>query len=99
MLVENKEAVNTIYNVAFGERTTLMDLTISIKSHLSQYDPKIKNIPVTYGEERLGDIPHSLASIEKAQKLIRYNPRTSLDKGLKITIPWYCKNLSPVINS
>ena len=93
MLTENKEAINTVYNVAFGERNTLNDLIMYLKESLSEFDPKIKDIQVAYGPNRVGDIPHSLASIDKAKNLLNYNPQYSLKKGLEEAIKWYWNNL------
>tara|TARA_B100000780_G_scaffold203330_1_gene144318 strand:- start:1259 stop:2242 length:984 start_codon:yes stop_codon:yes gene_type:complete len=93
MLTENKEAINTVYNVAFGERNTLNDLITYLKESLSEFDSKIKDIQVVYGPNRVGDIPHSLASVDKAKKLLNYNPQYSLKKGLEEAIKWYWKNL------
>ena len=93
MLTENKEAINTVYNVAFGERNTLNDLITYLKESLSEFDSKIKDIQVVYGPNRVGDIPHSLASVDKAKKLLNYNPQYSLKKGLEEAIKLYWKNL------
>lgn len=90
---ENPEAVNTVYNTAFGDRNTLNDLVGYLKKYLSEFDPKIADVPVTYGEKRAGDIPHSLANIDKAKKLLGYNPKYSLEAGLKEAIRWYWNNL------
>lgn len=90
---ENKNALNTIYNTAFGQRNTLNELIAILKELLSIFDPAIKDIKINYGPDRKGDIPHSLASIEKAQKLLGYNPTHSLESGLKEAIEWYIKNL------
>ena len=90
---QNTEAVNTVYNTAFGERTTLNRLAAYLKEYLSEYDPKIANVEILHGPERLGDIPHSLASIEKAQRLLDYQPLYSLKEGLKEAIDWYYENL------
>ena len=92
MLTENKEALNTIYNTAYGERTTLNELVNSLKCFLSEYDNQIKNVAIINGENRVGDIPHSLASIEKAKKLLHYMPKFSIQDGLKETVKWYWKN-------
>ena len=89
----NKEAINTVYNVAFGERNTLKDLVELLKKQLTEFDSKIKDIQVIYGPNRVGDIPHSLASIDKAKNLLAYNPKFSLEKGLKEAVSWYWNNL------
>ncbi|MFM7894690.1 MAG: NAD-dependent epimerase/dehydratase family protein, partial [Flavobacterium sp.] len=89
MLTENPEAINTVYNTAFGERTTLNELVNSLKEFLSAYDKEIANVPIVYGENRVGDIPHSLASIEKASKLLNYQPQFSMKEGLKEAVKWY----------
>jgi len=93
LTIEKKEAVNQVYNTAYGERATLNDLIVSLKENLSVYDEKIKNVAVKYGPNRTGDIPHSLASIDKAKKLLNYNPQFSLQEGLKEAVHWYWKNL------
>jgi UDP-N-acetylglucosamine 4-epimerase len=89
----NQNAVNQVYNTAFGERTTLNQLVAYLKEFLSQYDPKIAEIEPIHGENRKGDIPHSLASIEKAKKLLGYNPEYSMREGLREAVSWYWKEL------
>ena len=61
LVTTNKKAINTVYNIAYGDRNTLNDLIFYLKDCLSKYDPKILNIEVIYGPNRVGDIPHSLA--------------------------------------
>jgi len=97
MDTQKSEAVNTVYNAAFGERTTLNRLAAILKECLSEYDPEIANVEVRHGPNRPGDIPHSQASIEKAKRLLDYNPQYSLKEGLSEAIEWYYKNLK--INS
>ena len=92
-IVANKKAVNTVYNVAYGERNTLNDLINYLQDFLSQYDAKIKDVKVVNGPNRLGDIPHSLASVDKAKKLLNYQPEFSLQDGLKEAVKWYWDNL------
>lgn len=87
------EAINQVYNVAFGDRNTLNDLVGYLKEYLSVYDSKIANIEVKYGPNRAGDIPHSHASIDKAKRLLGYNPQFSLQDGLKEAVEWYWGNL------
>ncbi len=91
--VQDKNAVNTVYNVAFGERTTLNQLVDYLKNSLSRFDPEIANVKIKYGPTREGDIPHSLASIEKARKLLGYEPEFSVKQGLEKAIEWYWNNL------
>lgn len=93
MSTNNPEAVNQIYNTAFGERTTLNQLTGYLRELLSREDPAIASIEPLHGPNSLGDIPHSLASIEKAQRLLGYNPQFSMRQGLEIACGWYAKNL------
>jgi len=88
-LTNNSQAVNKVYNVAYGEKTTLNELVNNIKSNLISYDPKIEGVNINYGPERPGDIPHSLASIEKARELLDYQPNYSISSGLKEAISWY----------
>ena len=93
LVTTNQKAINTVYNVAFGERNTINDLTRYLKEYLSKFDSKILNIPLIYGPKRKGDIPHSHASIKKAQENLNYNPKFNLQKGLKEAVKWYWKNL------
>ena len=90
---ENPQAVNQIYNTAFGERTTLNQLVAYLREFLSQYDKEIADIEPTHGPNRLGDIPHSLASIDKAKRLLDYAPQYSMRDGLKEACKWYWENL------
>lgn len=93
MLSYNPLAVNTVFNTAFGDRTTLNDLVNYLKIYLSEYNSDIKNIEIIHGPNRAGDIPHSLASIEKAKELLGYNPKYSFQNGLKEAVKWYWENL------
>lgn len=93
MLTTNKEAVNTVYNTAFGEQTTLNEMLFYLKKFLSEFDSKINDVSIIYGENRKGDIPHSLASINKAKKMLNYNPKYSFQDGLKEAVTWYWENL------
>lgn len=89
----NPEAVNTVYNTAYGERNTLIQLTGYLKEFLSEFDPEINSIEIKHGPNRIGDIPHSLASIDKAKELLGYHPLYSLRDGLKEAVKWYWENL------
>jgi UDP-N-acetylglucosamine 4-epimerase len=93
MLTEDKKAVNTVYNVAYGERTTLNNLVSLLKESLSEFDKEISNISIKNGPERLGDVPHSLASVDKAKTLLGYNPQFDIKSGLQEAVKWYWNNL------
>lgn len=93
MLGTKPEAVNTVYNVAYGERTDLKELVSLLKEYLSEYDGEIKNVETIYGPERKGDVPHSLASIDKAKKFLGYAPEYDIKTGLKEAVNWYWENL------
>ena len=89
----SSEAVNQLYNTAFGERTTLNQLVDYLKEFLSDFDPEIANIEILHGPNRIGDIPHSLACIDKAKALLNYTPQYSMRNGLKEAVAWYWENL------
>ena len=89
----NPDAENQVYNTAFGERTTLNRLVANLKEFLSEFDPAIADVPVVHGPNRIGDIPHSLACIDKAKKLLGYAPKFSMRDGLKAAVKWYWENL------
>jgi UDP-N-acetylglucosamine 4-epimerase len=91
LTITNPLAVNQIYNTAFGERTTLNQLVGYLKEFLSAFDPAIAKVEIIHGPNRIGDIPHSLASIDKAKELLNYNPKYSMRKGLEAAVEWYWK--------
>ena len=93
LVTTNEKAINTVYNVAYGDRNTLNDLMSCLKEYLSEFDSKISTTEVIYGPNRVGDIPHSHASVDKAKQLLNYNPQFSLQKGLKEAVKWYWVNL------
>ena len=89
----NPNAVNQIFNTAVGERNDLNMLIKYLKRFLSSFDPDIADVEIKYAPNRKGDIPHSLASIEKAKTILNYNPLFNLENGLKLAVDWYWKNL------
>ena len=93
LVTTNPKAINTVYNVAFGARNTLNDLMGFLKEYLCSFDPKIASVAVVNGPNRVGDIPHSHASVQKAKDLLKYNPQFSLQQGLKEAVQWYWENL------
>lgn len=90
---ENPAALNTVYNVAFGERTTLNELYSCLRAELGKLDPKILELDAKYGPNRAGDIPHSLADISKAKALLGYNPEYSVKAGIVEAAKWYFEYL------
>lgn len=90
---QNPEAVNQIYNTAYGERTTLNQLVTYLKEYLSEYDSEIADVEPVHGPNRAGDIPHSLANVDKARRLLGYDPKFSMRDGLKEAVKWYWNNL------
>ncbi|WP_018675805.1 SDR family oxidoreductase [Riemerella columbina] len=93
MLTENPEAINTVYNTAVGDRTTIKDMANLLKKYLAAYDEKIADVEILHGPNRMGDIPHSLASIDKAKKNLGYEPTHIFSEGLKEAVDWYWENL------
>ncbi|HLS71360.1 MAG TPA: NAD-dependent epimerase/dehydratase family protein, partial [Chitinophagaceae bacterium] len=93
MLTQEPKAINTVFNTAVGDRTSLNELVHFLKKYLSEFDSEIQNVEVVYGPERAGDIPHSLASIAKAKQLLNYNPSHSMEEGLREAVKWYWEYL------
>ena len=93
LLAEDPAAVNTVYNVACGGRTSLNGLYAMLKEFLSEEDPAVATAEAVYGPVRSGDIPHSLADISKAARLLGYKPEFDVRSGLKEACKWYVKNL------
>ena len=92
-IVEDKAAINQVYNVAHGERTTLNQLFSLIREIAGKNDNSILEIEPEYGPERAGDIPHSHASIEKAGNLLGYAPTHNVFEGLEEAVEWFRKYL------
>ena len=93
LTTQNPEAVNQVYNTAFGERTTLNELVEYLKEFLSEYDAEIAGVEILHGPNRVGDIPHSLACIDKAKRLLGYKPCYSMRDGLREAVKWYWENI------
>ncbi len=81
-----------VFNVAFGARTTLLELVDALRDELARIDPAIAKVGVEHGPERKGDIRDSLADITKAKNLLGYSPSVDLKEGLRTAVPWYVKN-------
>lgn len=87
------EAVNEVYNVAQGERTTLNELFGLLREDFAEFDPAVAAVEARHGPERVGDIPHSVADVSKARRLLGYEPGFSVATGLKTAARWYFDNL------
>lgn len=85
--LSGKEAAGEAFNIAFGERNTIIGMYDILSELLG------KDIKPIFGPIRAGDIPHSLADISKARKLLDYNPKFSLKDGLTVAVDWYKENL------
>jgi UDP-N-acetylglucosamine/UDP-N-acetyl-alpha-D-glucosaminouronate 4-epimerase len=94
-ITDNPEAINQVYNVAFGENTSLNEMITMIKSLLANSNPSIADIEVIYGPERTGDVKHSLADIYKARELLGYEPEVDFNTGLERTIEWFIQLKKP----
>jgi UDP-N-acetylglucosamine 4-epimerase len=90
---DNPKALNQVYNVACGENTSILQLFELLKDNLAKFDIGIKDIEPIFGNVRAGDVPHSLASIKKAEELLNYHPLFNISEGLEKTVSWYWNNL------
>lgn len=86
------DASNQVYNVAYGERTTLGQLFEILQTALSEQGISYNAMP-NHGDFRPGDVKHSLADIKKAASKLGYCPRYSLAEGVRLAMPWYVKHL------
>jgi UDP-N-acetylglucosamine 4-epimerase len=92
-VLNTQSTISQIFNVAFGERTSLNELAQILKNNLAKFDPEIANVNFKYGDTRAGDVPHSLASIEKGKTILGYQPEYSVKNGLEEACGWYWENL------
>lgn len=90
---ENEAAFNEVYNTAVGDRTSIKGMAELLRTYLSEYDAEIANVEILYGPNRKGDVPHSLASIDKAKEKLGYEPTHIFQEGLKEAVAWYWENL------
>jgi UDP-N-acetylglucosamine 4-epimerase len=90
----NAEAVNQIYNVAVGERTTLNELFHFLETGLRGRDASLPEQKPVHKDFRPGDVRHSLADISKAQRLLGYAPTQRVAEGLNLALEWYCHNVA-----
>lgn len=87
------DAVNQVYNVAVGDRTTLNELYAQLTSNLVPHYPHLQNEKPIYQDFRAGDVRHSLADIDKAKMRLGYSPEQRIGAGLHLAMPWYIDNV------
>ncbi len=88
----NPKAFGEVFNVAYGERTTLLELIDQLRNELARMDPSIAEIEVEHVAARQGDVRDSLADISKAKDLLGFAPKYDLKQGLQLAVPWYAKH-------
>jgi UDP-N-acetylglucosamine 4-epimerase len=86
---KNTQALNQVYNIAVGGRTTLNELYAQLKQNLIRSCPHLKDTQAVYREFRAGDVRHSLASIDKARQMLGYEPTQTMEQGVVLAMPWY----------
>jgi UDP-N-acetylglucosamine/UDP-N-acetylgalactosamine 4-epimerase len=91
---QNKEAIGTVFNVAYGEATSVNEVVEALRLMLSEKEDKFKNIQIQYAPMRKGEVLNSLASIEKAKNMLNYQPKYNFKAGLTEAIEWYWENLT-----
>ncbi len=91
-LTKNKKAINSVFNVAYGGRVSLIEMFESLKENLAKYSKSIKKIDLNFGPERAGDVKHSQANIGLAKRLLGYKPEFDFEKGITSYIDWYWNN-------
>ncbi len=92
-LINGEGVINQVFNIAYGGNTTLNELFTILRDNLARFKPEIKEIEPIYGQYRPGDIPHSQASVEKAKKMINYNPEFNTKEGFSLACEWYWNNI------
>lgn len=88
-LTQNTDAVNQVYNVAVGGRTSLNELFYAIRALLSRVHHEIEKTEPMYADFRQGDVRHSQADIGRARELLGYEPTHSVEQGLEVTSQWF----------
>jgi UDP-N-acetylglucosamine 4-epimerase len=90
---KTRQYIHQVFNVAYGSKTSLKELFLALRDNLSRYDPEIATIEPIVGPQRKGDVPHSLASIEKARRMLGYNPLYNTHQGFGLVSKWYYDTL------
>ncbi|MBM3269622.1 MAG: SDR family oxidoreductase [Candidatus Sericytochromatia bacterium] len=94
-LTLDPDAINEVYNVAFGERTTLNELYRMIRDRLAAQSEGLRDLEPVYADFRHGDVRHSQADIGKAKRLLGFLPTHSVELGLDETLRWYATGQDP----
>jgi UDP-N-acetylglucosamine 4-epimerase len=90
---QNEEAFNQVFNVAYGQRTSVNQIVKKLQHLLAEKDPGIQSVEIVYGPARQGDVRDSLADVSKAKRLIGYNPEFDVLQGIESAIDWYWEDL------
>ena len=93
-LVSNPEALNQVYNIGCETSTRIIELFEFIRIKMAIYRPDILKINVKFGPERIGDVKQSLASVDKARRLLNYNPEIQVEEGIHYTVDYFMKSLA-----
>ena len=91
---QHADAVNQVYNVAVGDRTTLNQLFEAIRVLLAPKFPHLADFKPHYRDFRAGDVRHSLADISKARTRLGYEPTHRIGEGMAEAMDWYVRDLS-----
>jgi len=91
-LCDDEVAINQVYNIGLNQSTTLNELYLTIHDSLSKKLSYISKIRPSYCDFREGDIRHSIANIDKAQKLLGYKPEFKINDGIELTVDWFVNN-------
>lgn len=93
-LCTHKDAHGEAFNIACGDRTTLLELYTTLRTKLQKQFPHLKNHKPSHREFRNGDIQHSLADISKAKRLLGYEPTHKVAQGLEEALNWYVESFN-----
>lgn len=86
---DDEESINQIYNVAFGQRTSLNELYQELILRLSPIYAHLRDSKPVYKNFRAGDVRHSLADVSRAKKFLAYSPAYDVRQGLDVAMTWY----------
>jgi len=95
--IENDYYFSEVFNIAYGGNISLLQLCDALTTSLSIFDKNIKQIKPIFGELRVGDVPHSQASILKARTILDYRPKIDVYNGLELSVDWYYNNLGETL--